>query len=120
MAIRRFGQDLYYTAANGELVIASVYDALYAQLTEVLTQQMVAARSNIQAQSKYMTDLGTYQTNLSAGRGAGLTPPVKPLYTIVADAPDADGNPVITQVPWPEKLPDPVVPKTYPSNANQG
>ena len=116
MAIRRFGQDLYYTAADGEVIIATVYDPLYAQLTEVLTQQMVAARANIQAQSKYMTDLGNYQVNLSAGRGAGLTPPVKPLYTVVADAPGDDGQPVITQIPWPTSagvLPDPVQPRVF-------
>ena len=111
---------LYYTDASGELVIASVFDPLFAQLTEVITQQENATRSNIQAYNNYMNQLNTYQGILSSGRLETTVPPVsaptKPQYMVVADAPDSDGNPVVTFTPWPGGLPDPIQPKIFPSS----
>ena len=126
--VRRFatneGNFLYYTGTDGQMVIASQvgYDPLFAQLTEIITQQMVAVRENIAAQADYMNKLNNYQVNLSAGRlettVPPLTVPVKPEYKLVADAPDADGNPVVTFVTWPTPLPEPIVPKVFKSQVN--
>ena len=111
------GNTMYYTDATNQIVMASIYDPLYAQLTEVMTQQNVAQRENLQAYGRYMELLADYQGALSSGRLAStvppLTVPLKPQYKIVADAPDAEGNPVATFTPWPTPLPDPVIPKVY-------
>ena len=128
-----YGNILYYTAAPvapaevGDTVFASVFDQpLYAQLTEVITQQKVATVKNAQVLDNYNSKLADYQGVLSSGRAATtrppITAPVKPQYIVVADAPavsddpEINGTPVITLIDWPGGLPDAVQPRIFASS----
>ena len=119
---------LYYMAdpvppaTAGVPTYATVWtQPLFQQLTEIESQQDRAVVTNINAEATYRNELATYQTTLNAGRLTVTAPPLvipqKPNYVIVADAPGPDGNPVITEIPWPGGLPDVVQPNVFTSSA---
>jgi len=83
-------------------VTVSTNDPRWYQLYTVMGAQAAVVTPNQQAHDNYINQLSAYQTSVNAGRGAGLTPPTKPMMTAVDDL----GN--TSQVPFVPPLPDPV------------
>ena len=98
-------------AGNQVTVDASTWDK-YAAVMLNSDKQSQAARDNTQAQGKYMTELSDFQTNLDAGRAAGMTAPSKPLRIVVSDV----GT--VSHTPFLPALPDPVYPVITPSSGS--
>ena len=114
MSIKRSGDGtaLGFTLSDGTVGWWSMFDPNFETIDETLDAQHEAARENAQAKSAYMTQLNNFQINVSAGRSAGLTAPVKPLRKVVSDPTvDDDGTVVAgvaSLVAFVPALPDPV------------
>jgi hypothetical protein len=97
-------------------------DPEYPVLLETEDSQINAKHTNLDRRTDYITKLSNYQLNVSAGRGDTMKAPTKPLMVTVSNPYYDDAGTLQpgagSEGPFVPALPDPMRPKTNPSQVN--